>query len=938
MLTPYKLANEWLLSHADETVKYLFPAARRKDNNYLIGNLDGEPGDSLIITVKGPKAGFWKDFNPDGKGGGTNLCSLWQAKIRRKDYQSLFAELQSFTGQSFGYVPPGAPLDWDKCLTDFSEADAAEVVKFRGRGLSLQFVKELHDNYQGVGKQYGQIVFPVVGPGGGVIGLQRLKDGTLKYSKGCKPQPLVLGDKTGPITEVHVHESPWDCFTLASYTGWHRQPGVQFICTRSAGNGKLIEGLVPVGAKLYLWPQNDQAGKNGQRANEGWRKKVAAHAGDCEILLVELPAKHKDLNDWANAVHLTELDLDIVKDCAQPYPAERALTVAGSSPPPALASKLFPPENERPCYRLYDAPFEEDGTSWRAGVYLHAIDEKTNQFIDHWILSVARVKAITRTDIGREHSYLLEFVPHGEAVVRRELMPQALLVGHVNDLMKFLRELGISAFYKNRDAIRDYLDFEHRKFSAQKPEDFWESVKVVGWHFPSCFVLPDRVIGDQIGIWFQGSGEGPQYGVSGTLEDWKGQVAIHAIDNPYLLFAICCGFSGPLLNLLNVMGIGFHFLGDSTSGKTTALLVATSVWGAPKFMLSWRQTANRLEAHAATRSDCLMTIDESHMIDPRTLDTSIYLLLGGVAKGRLRRDSTAAETAHWRIPVLSSGERALETHLSAAQIDHKAGQGVRICDIPVGGKYGVFDTLPPETGPAAFADMLRRHAANTHGTAGPAFVQRLIQEMPKLDLHALLTEIVRSLDTQGLSGQQQRVWGSFALVGLAGEVAIGFGIVPWDKGSAVGAAADLFETWRKNQPESSKSKEHAQALQRVLDFIERHGDSRFTDIKVRVRTTYENGVQVEVPLEGQPIARDRAGWWEDIEDTDARRIRRIYLFTSDGLHEAIGDLDFHRALRALDEAGAFFEKGTDGEKAKRRRTPNGGNPKLYWIDPEKLQA
>jgi len=210
--------------------------------------------------------------------------------------------------------------------------------------------------------------------------------------------------------------------------------------------------------------------------------------------------------------------------------------------------------------------------------------------------------------------------------------------------------------------------------------------------------------------------------------------------------------------------------------------------------------------------------------------------------------------------------------------------------------------------------------------------------MPKLDLHALLTEIVRSLDTQGLSGQQQRVWGSFALVGLAGEVAIGFGIVPWDKGSAVGAAADLFETWRKNQPESSKSKEHAQALQRVLDFIERHGDSRFTDIKVRVRTTYENGVQVEVPLEGQPIARDRAGWWEDIEDTDARRIRRIYLFTSDGLHEAIGDLDFHRALRALDEAGAFFEKGTDGEKAKRRRTPNGGNPKLYWIDPEKLQA
>jgi hypothetical protein len=45
------------------------------------------------------------------------------------------------------------------------------------------------------------------------------------------------------------------------------------------------------------------------------------------------------------------------------------------------------------------------------------------------------------------------------------------------------------------------------------------------------------------------------------------------------------------------------------------------------------------------------------MIDPRTLDACIYLLLGGVAKGRLRRDASAAETPHWRICVLYSGER-----------------------------------------------------------------------------------------------------------------------------------------------------------------------------------------------------------------------------------------------------------------------------------------
>jgi putative DNA primase/helicase len=198
---------------------------------------------------------------------------------------------------------------------------------------------------------------------------------------------------------------------------------------------------------------------------------------------------------------------------------------------------------------------------WRGGVYLHAIDERTNQFIDLWILSVLRVIAVTRTYVGKEHGYLLEFVPHGETALRREIMPQSLLVSRGDEFMMSLRSWGVSALFENRNEIRDYLDQEHKKFSAQKPENFWMAVKVVGWHTSSAFVLPDRVIGDQDGIWFQGSGEGAQYASNGTLEDWKNQVAIYALNNPYLLFAICCGFSGPLLNLLNVIGIGFHFLG-----------------------------------------------------------------------------------------------------------------------------------------------------------------------------------------------------------------------------------------------------------------------------------------------------------------------------------------------------------------------------------------
>jgi len=40
----------------------------------------------------------------------------------------------------------------------------------------------------------------------------------------------------------------------------------------------------------------------------------------------------------------------------------------------------------------------------------------------------------------------------------------------------------------------------------------------------------------------------------------------------------------------------------------------------------------------------------------------------------------------------------------------------------------------------------------------------------------------------------------------------------------------IFDHWKDAQPQSAKSREHAQILKRVADFIDVHGDSRFSDI------------------------------------------------------------------------------------------------------------
>jgi putative DNA primase/helicase len=81
---------------------------------------------------------------------------------------------------------------------------------------------------------------------------------------------------------------------------------------------------------------------------------------------------------------------------------------------------------------------------------------------------------------------------------------------------------------------------------------------------------------------------------------------------------------------------------------------------------------------------------------------------------------------------------------------------------------------------------------------------------------------------------------------MAGELAIEYGIVPWPKGDAIKAAAEMFDAWRAGRGTVAND-EPRQILRRVSDFIDRHGDSRFSDKDACEPLKF--GV------------KDRAGWW-----------------------------------------------------------------------------
>ena len=87
---------------------------------------------------------------------------------------------------------------------------------------------------------------------------------------------------------------------------------------------------------------------------------------------------------------------------------------------------------------------------------------------------------------------------------------------------------------------------------------------------------------------------------------------------------------------------GFHLVGNSSTGKTTLIEAACSVWGGPAFKRSWRATANGIEGAAALFNDCLLALDEISECDPREVGAIVYALGNGVGKQRASRTGPGA--------------------------------------------------------------------------------------------------------------------------------------------------------------------------------------------------------------------------------------------------------------------------------------------------------
>ena len=464
------------------------------------------------------------------------------------------------------------------------------------------------------------------------------------------------------------------------------------------------------------------------------------------------------------------------------------------------------------------------------GVWYHGLDNRGEAKKPQWVCTPLRVTAKVRDEHGHGWGLLLEF-SDPLCAPKKWVLPTRMLAGDGVAIRENLFDAGLemSTSHEARQLLNRYI----RDCSVYT---YAFCTERVGW-FKGAFVLPDWTIGEpedeRILLQSETIWRSP-FKQSGALAEWIEHVAQPCAGNSRVVFAIACAFAGVLLEPTGVTSGGFHFVGESSIGKSTMLYVASSVFGSHKFMKTWYNTSTALEATASQYNDTLLVLDEIGQADVKDIGQVVYMFGNENGKGRSVRTARSVNPLlEWRLIYLSNGEKSLADIMDENGKTIKAGQETRLVNIRAnvnevdGGQGSIFERYSGAEG-AAMSDRLKQVTRKYYGTAGVAFIEWL---QPQLDtlrdtIRADIDRLTKEWTPAGAHGQVARVVQRFALVAVAGELATRAGVTGWKQGEAEVAAFMCFEDWL-NERGGAGNSEEAKALAQVRAWFELHQNSRF---------------------------------------------------------------------------------------------------------------
>lgn len=465
--------------------------------------------------------------------------------------------------------------------------------------------------------------------------------------------------------------------------------------------------------------------------------------------------------------------------------------------------------------------------------------------VETFVCSPLKVVATGKDADDGERTQIVEFTNDDGRSKRINVALRQL----ITEPQSVLGELVANGLILNsREKLRliDYLIYS-------KPEKRLTLVYKTGWQGKS-FVMPDKVISssdsENTDYLLHGThSKIKKLKAQGTAEEWRENIARYCVGNSRLIFAVSCAFASVLLPLSNQLGGGFHFRGESSTGKSSALKVAGSVLGCNGengFNETWRGTQNGIEAVAAYHNHLLLPLDEIKEIK-RVEDVGklIYMLSNGFATSRMTKDITARKRDEWLLLFLSSGELSFQDLTRETKEQTFGGQEARFIDISAvpENAHGIFENLHGFSNGAEFSSYLNRASVTYYGAAIREFIQYVADnyESVKEALEIKKMNFFQNHVDPKASGEVFRVAEKFALIATGGYIATKIGLTGWKPGEIERVTIILFNEWLDRRG-GIGAFDVSEGCRKIIAAIDKRAHSDFHDLDDELKPKPQNRI------------------------------------------------------------------------------------------------